>query len=436
MRFIPPGLEDAPPRVRRAMAWSAADGTLFAIMDGLSGPALGLYAVALGMPDLVVGLLGSLPWLAGSLSQLLSPWLERLCVTRKRAILLSGLVHMLAWILVPCVEFLPTGLPRAAMLVGIACLGSAGWLVGVPLWASWMGDLLPPLAREKCMAWRAMPAQIGMAAGILVMGEWMQAHDGIGSGAVHAFRILFWSAAGVRLGSLACILLQYEPPAAETQPERDEASRSPAGFGRVALFFAVFHLVLFVGAPYANPYLRMSGLSYREISWILAISFPARMLFLPAWARVAARYGSRRVILVSGALTSLSGSLWAGPGGWAYLMAIQVFAGMAWAGMELCEIPYLLTVMPARDRTRKMAAYFSLRSFTDCLGALGGDLSMGRVRAWGSASGTTPYRCAFALSGLGRAAAMLLAWKSLPETAPQAKSVGPGRMVAEVATLV
>ncbi len=434
--LVPPGLEDAPPRVRRALGWSAAEGTLFSVMDGLAGPGLGLYAVALGMPDLVVGLLGSLPWLAGSLSQLLCPWLEQRFGSRKRAILAGGLVHALAMAAIPWVESVPPGTPRAAALLAVACLSLAGFLVTVPLWASWMGDLLPPLARERCMAWRALPAQLGMAAGVLAMGEWMHAHEGAGRGTLEAFRTLFLVAAGFRLAGLVCMALQYEPPAREERRKEAESGSVPVpvkGLGRVAAFFAVFHLVLFVSAPYFNPYMRMAGLDYRRISWILAVSFPVKMLFLPAWARAASRYGSRRVILVSGMLTSILPLLWAVPGGWAYLVGVQVLNGMVWGGIELCEIPYLLSLMTPQECTRRMAGYFSLRSLADCLGALGGDFSMGRARAWGWSASAGLYRYAFLLSGLGRAVAVLAAAKSLPETAPESRRAGPWRLAGQVA---
>ncbi len=86
MRVLPEYLDKLSPRTRRSLAWSTADGALFSVMDGLGSPALAFYAVALGFSPLGIGLLGTLPLLAGSFSQLFSPLLERLWGTRKRAV--------------------------------------------------------------------------------------------------------------------------------------------------------------------------------------------------------------------------------------------------------------------------------------------------------------------------------------------------------------
>lgn len=434
---LPAELAALPPPFRRALRWSQWDGILFSVMDGLAGgasPALTLFALALGMPPLTVGLLATLPVLAGSLAQGLSPALERFCGTRKRAVVLGCLVHGLSWLAVPSVAGFPPGLCRQALLVGVVSLGHVGWFVTIPSWGAWMGDLIPPALRSRVFAWRAMPAYGATALSLLGLGLWMGAHEGAGcppQATIRAFRILFLAAAAARGLSLVCLLMQHEPPVGALDPP-DARERREGGFRQVTLFFGFFHLVLYLSAPYFAPYMRLADLSYLKIAGILAVTWPAKMLFLPAWQRAASRYGNRRVILISAALTAGLPCLWMVSADWRYLLGVMVLNGMAWAGVELCELPYLLDVTVPAERTRRLAGYFSFRSLCDCLGALAGDGAMRGFRGMVPGPGLGLYRGIFLLSALGRLAAVSWAWRRLSEPHPDPAKGRTRLILAEV----
>jgi MFS family permease len=428
-------LDDLPSPSRSALRWSQWDGILFSVMDGLAGgasPALPLFALALGMPPLTIGMLATLPILAGSLAQGLSPALERLCRSRKRAVILGCLVQALSWLGIPAVAGLPPGLGRQALLVGIVSAGTVGQFVTIPSWGSWMGDLIPPALRSRVFAWRAMPAYGVTALSLVGMGLWMQAHERSASQTlIGAFQILFLAAAAARLLSLGCLLMQHEPPMGTSDtPEIREGSQ--AGFTQVMLFFGFFHLVLYLSAPYFVPYMRLLDLSYLKISVILAITWPAKMLFLPAWQRAASRYGNRRVVLISAALTAILPCLWMLSADGHYLLGVMVLNGMIWAGIELCELPYLLDITTPAERTRKLAGYFSFRSLCGCLGAVAGDGAMRGYQRMVPGPGLGLYHGIFLLSGLGRVAAVLWAWRRLPEPHPDPAKGRTGRILAEV----
>ena len=435
MRLLPDFLRETNPRLRRSLLWATADAALFSAMDGLGAQALGFYAVALGMSNLAIGLLGSVPFLAGSLSQLLSPVLERLCGSRKRAVLLGCLVHAVVWLLLPGVAHLPPGSGREALLVALVSVGTAGWFITIPPWSSWMGDLVPAPLRSRFLAWRLLPCQLCSLAAILGMGWWMSGHEDRLKGEVAAFQFLFFLAAAFRLLSIACLAFQHEPAPSEAEPE---AAVPPPreGFERTAAFFALFHLVLFVSAPYFSPYMREVRLDYWRISWLLAMTPLAKMLFLPAWGRAAERYGNRRVILVSGMLTSFLPVLWMFSADWRWLLAVQAVNGMVWGGIELCELPYLWDHTSPSERTRKTAGYFSLRSLCDCLGGVLGDRAIGWHAVRFSGSGPAgAFRFSFLLSGIGRLGALLWGWRILKERQPERRHTGPRRVLAEVLTL-
>ncbi len=436
MRLLPGYLDDAPLRVRRALAWSTLDGMFFCLMNGMGSCAIPLYAVALGMSNLVIGLVATLPILAGSASQLLSPALERLCGSRKRAVLAGCMVQVAGWAAIPWVSRLDEG--REAALLAITTVQNIGWFVTIPIWLSWFGDLVPPLHRARFSAFRSLPCQACEFLSIIAMGWWLAGHETMPvAEQIEAFRKIFWAAAAFRFLSVVCLALKHEPAvghgvdaAPSLPPPRPGAGLSP--FALATAFYGIFHLALFVSAPYFAPYMRMVHLDYWEIAWILAIPFPARMLFLPAWARASARYGNRSVILVSGALTALIPVLWIFSSDWRYLVAVQVVNGIFWGGIELAELPYVLELTRPAERTARAAVYFSFRSLCDCLGALGGDLTMRHLAGKGP---LTPFLAVFVVSGAGRLATCLWGRRGLAETAPDAPRAGGGRILAEVLAL-
>lgn len=436
MLALPVDIGEVPPRHRKALVWSMLDGTLFSVMDGLGAPALNLYAVALGMSSLAIGLVNTLPVLAGSLFQILAPAYERLCGSRKRAVVLGAAVHAAAWLLVPLVEGVPAGHLRESLLVAIVSVGTIGWFLTVPSWTSWMGDLIPPGQRARVFAWRVMPTWLVTGACVLGVGLWLRPQEANPAGLLTAFRSIFLAAAAARVLSLVCLLMQFEPEAAAPGEEAPGESVGDArGFVRVAIFFGAFHFALFIVGPYFYPYMRAAGMDYLTMTAVLAVAWPARMLFLPAWQRAAARYGPRRIILISGACTVILPWLWMLSGDWRYLLAVQVVNGALWAGIELCELPYLLDLSAPAARTRWMARYFAFRSLCGSGGAVAGDCAMKAWTAFGFRGALAPYFCVMALSGLGRAAATLWAWRRLPEGAPAKARARTPHILADVLTL-
>lgn len=425
MGWLPPDLDGAPPRVRSALAWSTWDAVFFVVMDGLGSAALGLYALSLGVSTLALGLIVTVPLLAGSLAQFLSPALASALGGRKPAVLLGCLVQAASWASLPRVAALEGLREREAALLGIATLGTIGWFVSTPPWASWMGDLLPPALRTRYFAWRAPPVGAAQAAAILFMGWWLdrQPEDPA------SFRWLFLGAATARFLSVLCLCMQHEPPVGGGQDVGD--APAPAGFPRAVACLAGFHLALFVAAPYFVKYMKEIGYTNLQIVAVTAVSIPAKLLFLPAWARAASRYGTRRVLLASGMLTALVPWLWMLHPGWRWILVAQVANGVIWGGFELCHLPYLMEMTRPAERTRRMASCFSVSFLAGMVGSIAGDQALRHAPLGGVAG---PYLWVFLLSGIGRVMAMGWgAWR-FPEGTPGSARAGPRRILAEVLT--
>lgn len=126
------------------------------------------------------------------------------------------------------------------------------------------------------------------------------------------------------------------------------------------------------------------GLSIDVVGPYLAIRVLAAALSNLLWGRVSARYGNRRLVLVTGALVALAPALaLAGPllvtmlglGQVGLLVALGLVflaAGMAFDGSMIAGMTYLLEIAPERERPTYIAPANTLLGLVSFVSVLGG----------------------------------------------------------------
>lgn len=402
-----------PEVIARSLRLSIIDGLLYAVMVGVCESYLGAFAVALGHDSSAIALLVTVPMLLGALTQLYAPVLVARLGNRKRFVVAAVLVQAAIALPVLLRIALRADQSFAMLLVAKTLFWTSGSLAGA-VWNAWMEALTRHVNRERYFALRSMGVHAMLLVAFVGAGAFMRWQSAEGEQLV-GFAAMFAVATLARLSS-AYVLSQKldieSRPTTLTPLERLRVASKEGRF-RLPVFMGVFMLGAQISIPFFTPYmLRTLKLDLFEFSIIIAASILAKALGFPLWARAAKHVGMRGVFFTSASLISLLPMAWTQLEGFGALLALQAVSGAVWAGWEYASLQLLM-----RDAPRAVGTeYFALTA------ALSGVLQL-----VGSVIGSTllmltkdSYHAAFALSSVGRMAALLLLVPWLSQLADRA----------------
>lgn len=395
-----PATEHPPRQRERDLHAIVADGIFFSVMVGLGETYVPAFALAVGLGEVVAGLVATLPMLAGALFQLVTPMAVRRLRSYRRWVVLCACLQALSF--TPLV----IGAAMGHMGLGWLVFSSVGyWTFGMatsPAWNAWVTSLVPQRLRARFFANRTRTAQAALFGAILLGGsllQWGQRREA----ELAFFAALFVAAMFSRLLSARFLARQSEAPGlAEMHralPPRAmlEAVRA-ADSGRVLVYLLGMQVAVNVAAPFFTPYmLGPLELSYARFMTLTATAFLARVAVLPFLGRVAQRRGTR-LLLWWGAVGIVPlPALWLVSHDFLYLLGLQLFAGSAWAALELATLLSFFEGIDQADRASVLSAFNLGNAAAIAAGALvGGWLFM---ELDGSAVG---YAWLFAISAAGR----------------------------------
>jgi len=375
-------------------------------MVGVGETYLVPFALALGIGAGEASLLATLPVLAGALLQLVAPAGVRRLGSYRRWVV--GCAALQALCFAPLVV---AALAGAAPPLALFAVGAAYWGFGMatgPAWNAWVGTIVPPRLRARFFARRARLAQLALLVGIVAGGyglEWGER----GGRVFVAFAALFVAAGAARFVSSRFLSAMSETPGLASRLEAIHAKgvlRQLAGSdaGRIVGWLLAMQVVVNVAAPFFAPYmLGPLGLSYDGFMLLTATSFVSRVVVLPLLGRMAER-GRAASVLRLGALGIVPlPALWLVSDHFGYLLALQAFAGCAWAAVELATLLVFFDGLEQETRTSVLALYNVGSAAAVALGSL---LGAGLFVALGADA--RAYAALFAVSSIARMATLPL----------------------------
>jgi len=390
--------------LRKDLRTSTAEGMAASVMVGIGETYLPVFVLALSGSQLACGLVSTVPLMIGALLQLGSPWLMRKCGSYRRWVSLSAMLQ--------AVTFLPlliaAILGHMSVILAFA-LVAVYWATGLGSsgpWNAWMETLVPSRVRSRYFAWRTGVSQWGIALGFVAGGVALQLADRVGI-RLAVFALLFFVAMASRLTSAGLLASQREP-----QPPRSNVSRpslsavfrslSEGTNGRLFLFLMASQAAVQISSPYFNPYmLGELQFSYAIYVVVVCAAIAAKILFLPSVGRIADRVGVRRVFWVSAAAIVPTPALWLVSNNHGYLIAVQVYSGMAWCAYDLATLLLFFEAIPRQKRVDALACFNLANSAATVAGSL---LGAGILAVWGA--DRPAYVVLFLVSTLARAAAL------------------------------
>ncbi len=397
-------LTSSQPHQPRDLRAITADGISFSVMVGLGETYISAFVLAAGHGEVAAGLVATLPMLAGAVFQLITPFAVRHLHSYRRWVAVCAALQALA--LAP----LAFGGWRGHIeLVWVAIATVAYWSFGMatgPAWNAWVTTLVPSDIRARFFARRARLCHAALLTAMLVGGLALQWGDSHGS-ALALFGSLFAGALLARLISASFLARQSEARGLADQHRALAASGireaiRGAGSGRVIVYLLSMTATVHIAAPYFTPYMfGPLGLSYAEFMALTATALVARIAILPFFGAFAERRGTR-ALLVWGAFGIVPlPVLWLVSNHFAYLLALQAFAGTSWAALEFATMMSFFEGIEDRDRARVLSAFTFANSVAIAIGALIGSQIFTHMDRT-----LEGYAMLFAVSMAGRLAAL------------------------------
>ena len=385
---------------RRDLRAIMGDGVACSVMIGIGENYLAPFALALGMGELVAGLITSVPLLVGAVLQMISPMAIRRLGSHRR--------WVVACVVCQAVSFLPLAIAAAVGRIPVVILfllAAVYWGAGMasgPAWSTWVDTLIPERIRASYFGRRARLGQAGTLIGFAGGGLWLQYGESRGSPMV-AFATLFVVAAMCR--SVSALLLSGQ---SECRPSIE--SRRPLvaggllrrlrheGDGRLLVYLWAMQAAAQVASPYFTPFmLGELNFSYAKYMLIVSISLMAKAVALPTLGVLAQRFGALRLLWVGGLIVIPLPMFWMISQAAPMLLMIQIMAGVSWATYELAAFLLFFEAIDARQRIGMLTLYNLGNAAATVAGSLiGGGILMllGESHAG--------YLAVFAASGLAR----------------------------------
>jgi len=391
--------------LRKNLRNSVSDGAAFSVMVGIGETYFPAFVLALGMGEIAAGLIASIPLLVGAALQLISPAAVVWLGSNRRWVITC--VALQAASFVPLVAAAVWGRMPAVGVFAAVSLYWGGGLGAGPAWNTWMETVVPFRVRAPFFAMRTRLGQAGTLLGFLAGGAALQygKHSGHVLG---AFAAIFAVAALCRSFSARFLSRQTETPAVHeaqrTVTLRELAGRIRAGSSeRLLLYFLAVQVAVQISGPYFSPFmLGHLRISYLDYVGLLATSFVAKILMLPACGRFVSQFGVRKLLWIGGIGIMPVSGLWLYAHSFWQLVAIQFIAGAVWAAYELAMFLMFFEAAHRDERTSILTLFNFANAVALVIGALIGG---GVLKLLGKTQ--EAYLFLFALSSFARAGTLI-----------------------------
>jgi MFS family permease len=363
---------------KRNMLASYADGAAYSLMVGFGETYIAAFALAVGLSQVVAGLTGTLPLVAGGLLQLVGPKGARWLGSYRRWVLCCAALQGAAY--VPLALAATEGRIRVEALFLIAALYWGTGMAAGPTWNNWIDAIIPKPILKEFLAVRSRITQLAAFLAFLGGGYLLHFYEGEGR-VLTGFALLFALAFGFRLVSVGCLATQSDADAVKIKGQptvklRELLARfKEKDAGRFLLFLLVSQVSVNLASPFFSPYmLAHVQFTYMEYVTLVSGSYVAKIVFYPAVARFVKRVGAHRALWISGVLVSPLPLFWFWMPQLYPLIASQVFAGAAWATFELSSMLMIFDRITAKERIKILAIYNLFNALAVTTGSLLGGL--------------------------------------------------------------
>jgi len=371
-------MEEKEEKIKKSLKFSIFDGAFYWMMVGFGESFLAAFAVFLKATNVQLGLLSSLPKALGSLSQLFSNNLLKFFKSRKKIVCIGVFLQAFMYIPIALVFFF--GEFSIPILIVFVCLYWIFGAIGGPAWSSWMGDLVSEHKRGDYFGNRNKIGSFVSFLSLLAAGYILQRFSTGNFMEYVGFCIIFSIAIVSRFISFFYLTKQYEPeyvfePKSHFSFIQFLKQARFTNYGLFVFYLSLMNLGIYIAAPFFTPYMLYDlKLSYTLFTILTATAMIVKFMMMPIWGNLCDKYGTKKVLTISGFLMPAIPLLWTLSTNINYLIFVQIFAGFSWAGFDIASFNFIFDTTKPSKRATCVAYYKVLKGLAIFIGAMAGGL--------------------------------------------------------------
>ena len=360
-------------KVSRSLRASVNEGTLNASSSSIINTFVTPLALELKATNAEIGMLSAVQDFASTVAQIPGAKMTEY-YPRKSIWLLSQIMGRIIFILpIVLLPFLTLDHPVAVLII---LMGLVSFFLGLrsPAWSSLMGDLVPLKVRGKYFGLRNAITGIAGVATTIAAGLLLT---------YYGFSFIFVIAIAMGAVSIIFFMRMYEPSFRKVFHYKHSFGFNPRGWGTsisVNKALAIFTLYLFfmnfaveVASPFYSVYMiRDLHIDYAWYALLITLGAVARIASFRYWGRLNDRFGSRKILVVTGFSACFTPFFWLFASSIPEVALVRIFDGFIWAGLDQVVFNYLLDITPTSKRPQYVANSNFFSGWGTILGAIAG----------------------------------------------------------------
>ncbi|MBS0181031.1 MAG: MFS transporter [Nitrospira sp.] len=335
------------------------DGLFQAVAQGAGEQYLSAFALLLHATPFHLSILSAIPQLLGTWAQLVSVKVAHWFPSRASQVFWGIIGQSVAWI---PIFALPLLWPRQGpwMLIAAVAVYFTFTHFTSPVWNSLITDLLEPNERGMYFARRARTIAMTSFVALCLAGallSFFEQQQLLWVG----FSVMFLIAGLCRSAS-AFLLMKvsdlppHEPSSNSTGFRVFLRTGMSKNFRRFLLFSGLMHSAVLVAGPFFVIYLLQDlHLAHWQYGTWLAAGIIGQFLTLPAWGQFGDRFGNKALLSFTGLLVAFLPMLYLCGTTWSFLVTVNFFGGVVWAGLGLGLNNYVFDAVQPADRAKAVA---------------------------------------------------------------------------------
>ncbi|MBS0151764.1 MAG: MFS transporter [Nitrospira sp.] len=354
------------------------DGMFQAVAQGGGEHYLSAFALLLSATAFQLSILSAIPQLLGTWAQLISVKVSHWFPSQASQVYWGIIGQSLSWIPILVLPFLWPEYGPWLLIAGVAVYFTCTHFTS-PAWNSLITDLLDPNERGAYFAKRSrVVAIISLlmlcSAGALL--SFFEKHDLLWVG----FTIIFLTAGLCRSASALLIRTitvfpQHNPSSTPTGFLSFLRTGVSSNFLHFLLFSGFMHAAVLIAGPFFVLYLIQDlHLAHWQYGAWLAAGILGQFLTLPGWGQFGDRFGNKALLTFTGLLVAFLPMLYLFSSAWLFLVTVNFFGGVVWAGLGLGLNNYVYDAVHPADRAKAVAVSSIVNAIGWTIGTVGGSL--------------------------------------------------------------